>query len=84
MKRLTVKGLLVAVCLLALAGCGALLARDDDTSGGDVTTNAAKKIDKASLRLAPEIRSERWLNGAPTSLAELRGKVVLVDFWTFG
>ncbi len=33
---------------------------------------------------APEIQNLVWLNGEPTTLAELRGKVVLVEFWTFG
>ncbi len=33
---------------------------------------------------APEIRSSVWINGGPTSLAALRGKVVLVEFWTYG
>lgn len=33
---------------------------------------------------APELRGiEQWLNSAPTHLAELRGKVVLIDFWTY-
>jgi thiol-disulfide isomerase/thioredoxin len=34
---------------------------------------------------APELRGRRWLNtgGRPLSLAELRGKIVLLDFWTF-
>ncbi len=33
---------------------------------------------------APEIADSVWLNGAPTKLADLKGKVVLVEFWTFG
>ncbi len=33
---------------------------------------------------APEITNEIWLNSPPQRLAELRGKVVLVEFWTFG
>ncbi len=34
---------------------------------------------------APELRGRRWLNtgGAPLSLAGLRGKIVVLDFWTF-
>jgi thiol-disulfide isomerase/thioredoxin len=34
-------------------------------------------------RLAPELAGDAWLNSPPRTLAELRGKVVLVEFWTF-
>ena len=33
---------------------------------------------------APEISGQSWLNSGPLGLAELRGKVVLLEFWTFG
>jgi thiol-disulfide isomerase/thioredoxin len=33
---------------------------------------------------APEIANETWLNSAPLRFADLRGKVVMVEFWTFG
>jgi len=33
---------------------------------------------------APEITAETWLNSEPLSMPELRGKVVLVEFWTYG
>ena len=33
---------------------------------------------------APEIASQTWLNSTPKRLADLRGNVVLVEFWTFG
>jgi hypothetical protein len=34
---------------------------------------------------APELTNEVWLNTAqPLRLADLRGKVVLIDMWTFG
>jgi thiol-disulfide isomerase/thioredoxin len=33
---------------------------------------------------APEISGQSWLNSKPLKLAELKGKVVLVEFWTFG
>jgi thiol-disulfide isomerase/thioredoxin len=35
-------------------------------------------------RPAPEITAETWLNAPPQRLADLHGRVVLVEFWTFG
>lgn len=33
---------------------------------------------------APEFSGiEKWLNGSPLTMASLKGKVVLVDFWTY-
>ena len=33
---------------------------------------------------APEVTGGPWINSAPLSLAALRGRVVLVEFWTYG
>ena len=33
---------------------------------------------------APEIAGENWLNSKPLTIAELRGRVELVDFCTYG
>ncbi|MBI4413966.1 MAG: hypothetical protein HY576_06295 [candidate division NC10 bacterium] len=33
---------------------------------------------------APEVESPVWINSAPLRLADLRGKVILVEFWTYG
>src|SRR5215470_4855117 len=33
---------------------------------------------------APEIVGQTWINSEPLRLADLKGKVVLVEFWTFG
>jgi hypothetical protein len=33
---------------------------------------------------APEVTGGPWINSEPLSLAGLRGRVVLVEFWTYG
>ena len=40
-----------------------------------------------ALRLgqsAPEVTGEPWINSGPLSMQGLRGRVVLVEFWTYG
>jgi hypothetical protein len=52
------------------------------TTPTTVTTNTAPLPD---LGPAPELTNETWLNvDAPLRLADLRGKVVAIDMWTFG
>jgi hypothetical protein len=33
---------------------------------------------------APEVTGGPWINSAPLSLGTLRGRVVVVEFWTYG
>jgi hypothetical protein len=33
---------------------------------------------------APDVAGERWVNSAPLTITGLRGRVVLVEFWTYG
>ncbi len=40
-----------------------------------------------ALRLgapAPDVAGERWINSGPLTMPGLKGRVVLVDFWTYG
>ena len=49
-------------------------------------TNApGLRADLPDLGEAPELNNEVWLNtDRPLRLSDLRGKVVLIDMWTFG
>lgn len=33
---------------------------------------------------APEITAGRWINSEPLTISDLRGRVALLEFWTFG
>ena len=33
---------------------------------------------------APELAAGAWINSEPLTLQGLRGRVVLIDFWTYG
>ena len=33
---------------------------------------------------APDITGAPWINSAPLTMGSLRGRVVLVEFWTYG
>src|SRR5215468_10942293 len=50
--------------------------------GGD----ASIPIQSAEARAAAPnfVGISKWFNSAPLSISDLRGKVVLVDFWTYG
>jgi thiol-disulfide isomerase/thioredoxin len=75
LKTTLLRVLLALVCL-AFATAGARA--QGEKGGGDV--------EKEGRVRAPELEGGRgWLNtDAPLTLAGLRGKVVLLDFWTYG
>ena len=42
-------------------------------------------VDLPDMGAAPEFMNDIWLNSTgPVTLADQRGKVVLLEFWTFG
>ena len=77
---------LVAVAMLARWDAPAVAWLADKVSGsGALPLPADVPGPSANGSPAPELAGiEAWLNSEPLRLAELRGKVVLLDFWTFG
>lgn len=48
------------------------------------TSAAAASLPSSAVTQAPEFSGiEQWHNSAPLTMQQLRGKVVLVDFWTY-
>ncbi len=73
------KRFLIGLIALVLAGCvpqtGSLRSADSSLS---------KPASLPDLGPAPELTNETWVNvNAPLRLADLRGKVVIVEMWTF-
>src|SRR5450830_1824611 len=67
----TIKKLLVAASIVA----GSSLA---------ITTHVTQAAPLQDLGQAPALAGiEHWINSAPLNIEQLRGKVVLVDFWTY-
>jgi thiol-disulfide isomerase/thioredoxin len=74
-KSKAVATVLAAVFLFGLA----LGARSAD----ETTIGAPEKLADARWMAPNFVGISHWLNSAPLSIASLRGKVVLVDFWTY-
>ncbi len=57
-----------------------------DAAAGTVPTAAQQALlaQLPSRGPAPELTNDTWFNSAPLRLADLRGKVVMVEFWTYG
>jgi hypothetical protein len=75
------KRLLFGLLALTLFGCAPL------STSQPQTDSAMPKLASSlpDLGPAPELTNDTWLNvDAPLRLADLRGKVVLIDMWTFG
>ncbi|TWB06806.1 thioredoxin family protein [Bradyrhizobium stylosanthis] len=86
---MTIKLLVVSAALIGMAVTGAVIPGicDEAARATPVVAIPATpvKVAAASQETAPDFTGiTTWFNSKPLSLADLRGKVVLVDFWTYG
>lgn len=80
MHSTLVKRLLFGLLIVALVGCAP--APVEEVNVESVLPKLASLPD---LGVAPELTNDIWLNVAsPLRLSDLRGKVVLLEMWTFG
>jgi thiol-disulfide isomerase/thioredoxin len=74
------KSLLFSLMALLLFGCAL-----SQTEARTADSSMYKITSLPDLGLAPELSNDVWLNAKePLRLADLRGKVVLLEMWTFG
>jgi len=48
------------------------------------TFHSSTEYKSSQSAAAPELAAGEWINSEPLKLERLRGRVVLIDFWTFG
>ena len=85
------KFLLVVILLITLSACASA---DSNVSSQGLVPDSSEQPDKLqeldelhlkNHGLAPELTNQVWLNtDHPLRLADLKGKVVLLEMWTFG
>jgi hypothetical protein len=78
------KRFLFGLIVLILFGC-APQQSDIQQLPAEEEPSMPKVASLPDLGPAPELTNDTWLNvDSPLRLADLQGKVVLIDMWTFG
>jgi thiol-disulfide isomerase/thioredoxin len=72
-------GIVVAVLIVGALSYATGLTKLIRSSFGSST-----ECKSSESAMAPDLAAGEWINSAPLKLNELRGRVVLIEFWTFG
>src|SRR5512135_1653211 len=85
--RLSLSLIALGAALGLASGCAAPgpagLRSEPSPASGEAAPPRAPRVDKSRLARAPELASTVWINSPPLAAMDLRGRVVVVDFWTF-
>ena len=65
---------LMVLAMIGMAAAGAM------SSGPEAVAQQGPRVGQA----APEVTGGPWINSEPLSMEKLRGRVVFVEFWTYG
>ena len=76
----TATRLIVAMILVGLLTGSVWLKRDWRVFGSTTSINHTD----ATALAAPELATGAWINSEPLTIRSLKGRVVLIEFWTFG
>jgi len=84
-EAMLLRNVLIAGALIAFAAIGfSALAKRWRFDSPSPTHVFHDTTPENNPKLAPEIASGAWINSEPLTLQGLRGRVVLIQFWTFG
>jgi thiol-disulfide isomerase/thioredoxin len=78
-RRNMLIGIVVAVVIVGALSYATGLTKLIRSSFGSST-----EYKSSESAAAPELAAGEWINSAPLKLSGLRGRVVLIEFWTFG
>ena len=88
MKQLTRVTAVFLLIFLLVSACTGSAAPEPEAAAEATAvppTRGDTVVDLPDLGAAPEFQNDVWLNSdGPVTLADQRGKVVLLEFWTFG
>src|SRR6202165_2482544 len=75
-----------SIAVATAVGAAALASAANPSLAGEVSRDPIAPFTVAAVQgRAPNFAGiSNWFNSAPLNIADLRGKVVLVDFWTYG
>ncbi len=79
------KTLFILFATLTLTFAPATLFAADETSPAFENNKSREAINSMQGKPAPALAVTQWINSRPLNLADLKGKIVVIDFWaTYG